>query len=190
MTLRALLDDCAATVLSGTRTLADGCIPALVDFSLEDKAAKGLRRLRDSTPRPPQFFTALEVAQDAPVLLLVGEAGSGKTILGRRLALHLAGEVLGDARFNLATLASDVPRDEAGTTMREEWKTPILPHLLTAPWDALPEDGLLILDQVERLGDGGPALLAHLAARGRRALLLGDGEACGAWPIPDRKSVV
>ncbi|PWS39163.1 hypothetical protein DFH01_07975 [Falsiroseomonas bella] len=188
MTLRALLDHCAATILfvreGRAVTLAEGCIPALVDFSFEDKAAKGLRRLRDAVPRPPQYFTALEVAQDAPVLLLLGEAGSGKTVLARRLALHLAGEALGDARFNLATLASDVPRDEAGTLVRETWAEPILPHLLTAPVNALPEDGLLILDEAERLGEGGPALLAELVARGRRAILLGDAEACGAWPIP------
>jgi iron(II)-dependent oxidoreductase len=184
MTLRAVMEACAATVLHGTRTLADGCIPALVDFTLEDKAAKGLRRLRDSTPRPPQYFTALELAQDVPVLLLVGEAGSGKTILARRLALHLAGEMLGDARFNLATLASDVPRDEAGTVMREAWRTPIVPHLLDAPVADLPDDGLLIIDRAERLGADGPALLASLASQGRRALLLGDAETCGAWPIP------
>jgi iron(II)-dependent oxidoreductase len=184
MSLRALLEDCAATVLHGTRTLAEGCIPALVDFSVEDKAAKGLRRLRDSTPRPPQFFTALELAQDVPVLLLVGEAGSGKTVVARRLALHLAGEALGDPRFNLAALASDVPRGEDGTRMREEWKTPIVPHLLDAPVADLPDDGLLIIDRAERLGDAGPALLALLAAQGRRALMLGDAEACGAWPIP------
>jgi iron(II)-dependent oxidoreductase len=188
MSLRALLGDCAATILfvrdRRAVTLAEGCIPALVDFSFEDKAAKGLRRLRDAAPRPPQYFTALEVAQDATVLLLLGEAGSGKTALARRLALHLAGEALGDPRFNLATLASDVPRDADGTLVREAWTTPVVPQLLTAPVGALPEDGLLILDEAERLGEGGPALLAELAARGRRAILLGDAEACGAWPIP------
>jgi iron(II)-dependent oxidoreductase len=188
MTLRRLLEDCAATILfvgdGRAVTLADGCIPALVDFSFEDKAAKGLRRLREAVPRPPQYFTALEVAQDAPVLLLLGEAGSGKTVLARRLALHLAGEALGDARFNLTTLASDVPRDEAGTLVREAWTTAVVPHLLTAPAGALPADGLLIIDDAERLGEGGPALLAELAARGRRAILLGDAEACGAWPVP------
>ncbi|WP_137181608.1 SUMF1/EgtB/PvdO family nonheme iron enzyme [Roseomonas sp. AR75] len=188
MSLRALLDHCAATILfvrdGRAVTLAEGCIPALVDFSFEDKEAKGLRRLRDATPHPPQYFSALEVAQDAPVLLLVGEAGSGKTVLARRLALHLAGEALGDARFNLATLASDVPRDEAGTLVRESWAAPILPHLLTAPVATLPDDGRVIIDEAETLGEGGAALLADLAARGRRAILLGDAEACGAWPIP------
>uniref|UniRef100_UPI003101035D hypothetical protein n=1 Tax=Neorhizobium sp. EC2-8 TaxID=3129230 RepID=UPI003101035D len=75
--------------------LQEGYIPLLVNFSFEDRAAKGLRKLTDQTePEPAVYFSALEMARDYPALLLAGETGSGKTSFARHLAFRLAGEGL------------------------------------------------------------------------------------------------
>ena len=213
--LRATHARCAATVLfaDGQRVvrLGQGCMPLLVDVTFEDKAAKGLRSLRDAPggARIAQHFTALEVAADAPLLLLLGEAGAGKTVFARRLAMHLAGEALGDARCNLATLGGPVPRDAAGGALIDEaWRGPApLPLLAEARIGAAlaeivgasgaaalldparAEPLLLILDGAEALGEDGPRLLAEAAAlaghrAGLRVLVLGEAETCGGWALP------
>jgi iron(II)-dependent oxidoreductase len=193
---RALLERCAATILLATRSrvvrLGEGCIPALVDFTFEDKAAKGLRAA-PTGPRVVQHFTALELAAEAPRLVLLGERGAGKTVFARRLALHLAGERLGDARWNLASLAGPVSRGDDGPPIPEAWAGAApMPVLLSARDTpdlasieaALPmDDALLILDDAEALAHG---VLAALAARHPRLriLALAEAETGGGWVLP------
>ena len=59
-----------------------------VNFTHEDKAAKGLRSLRSpqQVPETPVYFTAREAVEMFPRLLLLGERGSGKTVFARALA--------------------------------------------------------------------------------------------------------
>lgn len=62
--------------------------PLHVNFTHEDKAAKGLRSLREpqAGPEPLVYFTAREAVEMFPRLLLLGERGAGKTTLARQLA--------------------------------------------------------------------------------------------------------
>lgn len=92
-------------------SLEEGYIPLLVNFTEEDKAAKGLRKLQDRTePEPPVYFSALEMARDHSALLLVGETGSGKTTFARHLCGTLARQV--DHHRSVVRNDSGVYRDE------------------------------------------------------------------------------
>lgn len=104
-------------------SLAEGYIPLLVNFTVEDKAAKGLRKLKDQAePEPPVYFSALEMARDHPTLLLVGETGSGKTTFARHLSFRLASQ---DHRPQY------IARNELGTRQEEAWDAgPVLPLYL------------------------------------------------------------
>ncbi len=96
-----------------TADLDRGYIPLLVNFSFEDKAANGLRRLRGQTePEPAVYFSAIEMARDHPSLILAGETGSGKTTFGRHLAYLSAGEKV---------VSNSLPRNDAGTVHEERW---------------------------------------------------------------------
>ncbi|NGP18817.1 P-loop NTPase family protein [Devosia aurantiaca] len=59
-----------------------------VNFTHEDKAAKGLRSFREpqAAPEPPVYFTAREAVAMFPRLLLLGERGAGKTVFAKALA--------------------------------------------------------------------------------------------------------
>ncbi|MDS7594507.1 SUMF1/EgtB/PvdO family nonheme iron enzyme [Agrobacterium tumefaciens] len=93
--------------------LKSGYIPLLVNFSFEDKAAKGLRKLKDqSEPEPAVYFSALEMVRDHPALLLAGETGSGKTSFARHLAYRLAAD-------DVAPRA--LARNDLGAVHEEQW---------------------------------------------------------------------
>ncbi|MBU1333385.1 MAG: SUMF1/EgtB/PvdO family nonheme iron enzyme [Alphaproteobacteria bacterium] len=128
-----------------------------VNFSHEDKEAKGLRSLRDpqAAPRKVVYFTAREAVDMFPRLLLLGPRGAGKSIFARKLA------------------------DETGATLLSLGG---LHDLDQAPAGA----GPLILDGIDRLGpDGEKRLNAVLAGQGDRpTLLLGDGAVVRGWRLP------
>lgn len=186
--------------------LETGYIPLLVNFSFEDKAAKGLRKLKDqSAPEPPVYFSALEMVRDNSALLLAGETGSGKTSFAKHLALRLA---------EGGPAAAALPRNDLGAVHEESWGLAnILPlyvpvtagktfaELLDAACsnaDAFLSDKayadsetalLLILDGVEAAGADGPLLIDHaLAFQARhsriRLLALGEISIVKSWALP------
>jgi iron(II)-dependent oxidoreductase len=79
-----------------------------VNFTHEDKAAKGLRSLREpqTAPEPPVYFTAREAVGMFPRLLLLGERGAGKSVFGRQLAAE-TGAYLADLTDGSVTLPAD-----------------------------------------------------------------------------------
>ncbi|TGR65731.1 hypothetical protein EN837_23020 [bacterium M00.F.Ca.ET.194.01.1.1] len=154
-------------------TLKEGYIPLLVNFSFEDKAAKGLRKLKDrSEPEPAVYFSALEVVRDNAAIALVGETGSGKSTFARHLAFCLASG---------GVPATDVERNDQGAVRPQEWNAPdVLPIYISVSKEAnfaallaevaiepaaMPSNGstLLILDGVEQAGDQALSLLQDSA---------------------------
>ncbi|MDO1585354.1 formylglycine-generating enzyme family protein [Rhizobium oryzicola] len=173
--------------------LKTGYIPLLVHFSEEDKAAKGLRKLKEHQEvEPAVYFSALEMVREHRSLLLLGETGSGKTTFARHLAYRLA-----TGRMEVASL----PRNDFGAVREERWDTTnILPvyipvtaeqgltrqlashypeletTLADTAWQESDETLLVILDGVEVAA---PSLLyeaANLQARYPRIRVLALGE--------------
>ena len=201
-------------VAGGTRAVAidQGYLPLRVNFTHEDKEAKGLRSLKEdrTAPIPAVHFTALEQAASEPLLLLMGEHGSGKTTFALHLALHLAGQQVGSMRYNVDRLRIAVPRNEHGHVAAEHWSGDVpvpvylpvdapatLHELLDRSWpearsiigEGLSGGMLLIVDEADRLGDAGQAFLdeavAFVAAHpGMRVLITGESGTCRNWIIP------
>lgn len=71
--------------------LAAGYIPLLSTFTTEDKAAKGLRKGKE-TSALPIYFSLLELVRDNPVLLLSGPIGSGKSTFAKHLCHSLVAQ--------------------------------------------------------------------------------------------------
>ncbi|MDH7800776.1 MULTISPECIES: SUMF1/EgtB/PvdO family nonheme iron enzyme [unclassified Rhizobium] len=186
--------------------LETGYIPLLVNFSFEDKAAKGLRKLKDqNAPEPPVYFSALEMVRDNAALLLAGETGSGKTSFAKHLALQLAegGPVatalprndLGavhEERLGLANILPLYIAVTAGKTFAEllDAACPAADAFLSDKAYADSETScLLILDGIEAAGADDPALIDHaLAFQARhsriRLLALGEISVVKGWALP------
>ncbi|TRL37828.1 SUMF1/EgtB/PvdO family nonheme iron enzyme [Rhizobium straminoryzae] len=194
-------------------TLAEGYIPLLVNFTEEDKAAKGLRKLKEQAePEPPVYFSALEMARDHDALLLVGETGSGKTTFARHLALGLAEGGLAPKpvvrnEFGLVRDEAWLPAGEPAGRARVlplcvtlkpsrrfhallEARMPGIEALLSAEDWVSGEDSLLIvLDGLEIVGAGARQLLEDAARfkaqfRGVRLLALAETAATAALVPP------
>lgn len=69
--------------------LATGYIPLLSTFTTEDKAAKGLRKGKE-TSTEPIYFSLLDLLRDNQVLLLSGPSSSGKTTFAKHLCFSIA----------------------------------------------------------------------------------------------------
>lgn len=163
-------------------------LPLLVNWTEEDRAAKGLR-VAPAAPVPPVHLTALELAAEAPVLLLLAPPGGGKSATLAHVARLAAGALA-------SPLA--VPRNAQGAARPEAWPLPPLPtHLrqargqssLAALFGLVAGPALLLLDDAEALGEAGPAALEeaaawHAADPALRFLLAGDAAICAAWALP------
>jgi gamma-glutamyl hercynylcysteine S-oxide synthase len=187
-------------------TLAQGYIPLLTRYTVEDKEAKGLRSLVAAPAKQKAVhFSALERVGQEPRLLLLGGPGSGKTTFAIHLALHLAGEFLGRADFNVTRLCHIVPRNDDGDVLPEAWPAePVVPLYLPVDrwspaearslldsdaWQAGREHLLLIVDDVDKLGDRGPEFLGDLVAFADRyprvrLLVCGESRRCKDWACP------
>ncbi|KAH8198394.1 hypothetical protein TruAng_007429 [Truncatella angustata] len=190
--------------------LAYGYIPLLVSFTHEDKAAKGLRKRKpDEKPKPPVYFSALELVRDERILLLTGAAGSGKTSFAKHLSYCLA---------NGSLEAQPLVRNELGMVYDESWEAAgrvlssyftvdnletlrglretTLPELVES-WSEGVRQGaragtslLIILDTVEKAESReGRELLASIVAfveksGSARLLVLGETEALKNWVLP------
>lgn len=187
-------------------------LPLRVNFTHEDKEAKGLRSLKEerAAPIPAVHFTALEQAASDPLLMLLGERGSGKTTFALHLALNLAGQQVQSTRYNTGRLRVTVPRNEHGHVEPEQWsgEVPVpvylpvdapatLHELLDRHWPegrSLIGEGvsggvLLLVDEADRLGDTGQFFLDEAAAMsaahpGLRVLIAGESGTCRNWIIP------
>jgi iron(II)-dependent oxidoreductase len=188
----------------------DTPLPRLVAYTREDKAAKGLRSLRErrDAPEPPLHFTALEMLQDERALLLTAPAGGGRTTLALQIGLAFAAALSGDAP---GAAAAPPVRNDRGDAAPERWTLgPVLPALVNAlpgmtlgrivdaAGDAFGaalragEAGplpILIVDDAEALRDGWPDVAADLpgmlTAHPRlRLLFLGEARETGGWRLP------
>ena len=63
-------------------------------------------------PRTSRKLSAVDALNAEPKLVLLGGPGSGKSTSVSFVALAMAGELLGVAGPNLATLTAPLPRDE------------------------------------------------------------------------------
>ncbi len=159
-------------------TLQDGYLPLLVNYSFEDKAAKGLRKLKDqAAPEPAVYFSALEIVRDNQTLVLIGETGSGKSSFAKHLAFSLSQGSVSN---------HDVVRNEEGAVHSEDWGArsvlPIfIPVIAGSPFATLlvnvvpdfdafqttlrsDEALLIILDSVEAAGEQASVILDDAAA--------------------------
>ncbi|SMC49445.1 SUMF1/EgtB/PvdO family nonheme iron enzyme [Rhizobium sp. RU36D] len=180
--------------------LATGYIPLLVNFTVEDKAAKGLRKLTEKAePQPAVYFSALEMTAAHPALVLTGETGSGKTSFARNLAFRLSG---GQSPASPIPL----PRNEDGLLQAEDCEMgEVRPIYLavqasktfaelidSALPGAVEPDGatlLVILDGIEAAGDRGLELLTDAIAFQKRyarvrMLALGETSVVKSWTLP------
>jgi iron(II)-dependent oxidoreductase len=187
------------------KNLANSYIPLLVNFTFEDKAAKGLRkRTPNDKPETPAYFSALELVRDCKMVLLCGSAGSGKTTFAKHFCYRLATTGVKEAY--------PLPRNDFGAFHEESWAEVVVPwyfdidssgtlkialestvpDLVETSWSGATEieaTALIILDGIERAGDEAPSLLRVLVDRVRewknvKLLLLGDVEVCHSWSLP------
>ena len=81
-------------------------MPRIVACNHEDKAAKGLRSLKDDPALndPTIRFGAVETVAENRATLLRAPRGGGKTVFVQELEACLNGEIGGDPVFNLGRL--------------------------------------------------------------------------------------
>ncbi|TVY83995.1 Heme-binding protein A [Lachnellula suecica] len=187
-------------------TLARGYIPLLVNFTFEDKAAKGLRKRKaGSKPEPPVYLSALELVRDHRVFLLSGPSGSGKTSFAKHLCFRLS---------NTGSIeSSPLIRNEDGVIHDEQWEgASVIPcyfmvdgpesfkgmidntlhnlvRCFTAERQATNSVLLIVIDTIEKAEKDGPVLLAELLALVKRfenikLLLLGETTGAKHWRLP------
>jgi iron(II)-dependent oxidoreductase len=134
--------------------LATGYIPLLSTFTTEDKAAKGLRKVKETSSQP-EYFSLLQLVHDNQALLLSGPVGSGKTTFAK----HLCWSIVDHDRARQNATAVD-----ESTVTREQWDTSGLQPFYFAIKDA---------QDLEALAhDTIPTLLANLLESNQAGLVI------------------
>jgi gamma-glutamyl hercynylcysteine S-oxide synthase len=188
-------------------SLSEGYIPLLVNLTVEDKAAKGLRKHKGGNTREEAVYvSALEAVRDNRFLLLTGKSGSGKTSFAEYLVFSHAVDIFQKDR-------DAIPRNEGGERRKEILSgLRMLPLLVTITntqdladadgkllailesWDSREKESgdeelLLILDGIENAGFQGVKHLASIASAITprphvRLLVLGIDDASQDWTLP------
>ncbi|WP_455922686.1 SUMF1/EgtB/PvdO family nonheme iron enzyme [Pseudomonas putida] len=141
-------------------------VPLLLDYTHEDRAAKGLRAFEPGQQKvAPVYFGAAELIEQAPLLLLHGPAGSGKSTLARYWLQRQAKAWLADHDLAVPLLT------EAGAE-----------HPLLEPLLATGRAVLLIVDNAEQWHVE-PLLRLANTHQGLRLLVLGRSEPCAQWAL-------
>lgn len=187
-----------------TINLANGYIPLLVNYTHEDKAAKGLRKRKpDDVPEAPIYFTALEAVRDHRLLMLSGPSGSGKTTFAKWLYQWLKRTGKGNKPVET------VLRNHLGDVAEERWDaTGVVPyHRAVDSPDGLKKiveevvpsmkprteigefTKLIILDAIENAGGEAPHHLSSLVnsvehEEDMKLLVLCDSDSCASWILP------
>lgn len=95
---------------------------ALLTQRSEADSEGGARSMAKSPERAARKLSALDVLNAERKLVLLGGPGSGKSTFVNFVALSMAGELLGDAGLNLATLTAPLPAEEGEEeTQPQHW---------------------------------------------------------------------
>ncbi|WJG34708.1 uncharacterized protein FOBCDRAFT_236828 [Fusarium oxysporum Fo47] len=185
------------TVKDDRVSLSEGYIPLLVNLTVEDKAAKGLRKHKGGNTREEAVYvSAFEAVRDNQFLLLTGKSGSGKTTFAEYLKDRDAilrnegGERRKEILSGLRTLPLLVTIINTQDLADVDGK---LPEILES-WDSRKKESedeelLLILDGIESAGPEGMTHLASIASAITprplvRLLVLGTDDDSQDWTLP------
>ena len=182
--------------------LATGYIPLSSTFTTEDKAAKGLRKGKETFSQPV-YFTLLDLVRDNRILLLRGPSGSGKSTFAKHFCFSLA---------RLESIALDSAISHGGSTENRQYdltglrpcyfaiKGPaeleaLAQHTIPTLLAELPAPDLtgllVVVDAIENAGRDSAmqieSIVAQLSASSNthhRLLFLGDTSASDNLAIP------
>jgi iron(II)-dependent oxidoreductase len=185
-----------------TIDLATGYIPLLSTYTTEDKAAKGLRKGKE-TSSEPDYFSLLELVRDNQILLLSGPTGSGKSTFAKHLCFSLVGQdhvgqdaaVGGDerTRTNKRELSGLRPCyfAIASPDDLEALARRTIPMLLADVPALEPTELIVVIDGVENTGPKAADHIESIAAqflassnKRHRLILLGDVGASSRLVVP------
>lgn len=179
--------------------LATGYIPLFSTFTTEDKAAKELRKGKE-TSTSPEYFSLLDLVRDNQILLLNGPAGSGKTTFAKHLCYSLARQdhVAQDSVVSIAAIelwnhtglqpcyfAISGPED------LEALARHTAPKLLATSAASESRGTVIVIDAIENAGSVSAHHIDNIAAqilaspkKRHRLLFLGDTSASGDLTVP------
>jgi iron(II)-dependent oxidoreductase len=182
--------------------LATGYIPLLSTFTTEDKAAKGLRKGKESST-PPAYFSLIDLLRDNQALLLSGPSGSGKTTFAKHLCYSIAEQNLvshnptvdevpdvGAAEWGLKGLRScyfAVDDDQDLEALARDTLPALFAHSSTSEVDRV----VVVIDAVENAGRGFSSHIENILTqllsspnKRHRLLLLSDAAASSELAVP------
>ncbi|MDO6732631.1 SUMF1/EgtB/PvdO family nonheme iron enzyme [Marinovum sp. 2_MG-2023] len=149
-------------ILSNGQSLPE-FLPRLVDFTHEDRAAKGLRVFAEgAAPDITVQFTAFEMVSMHRAQLLHAPRGGGKTVLATQFAAALPDAMAATPVRNPAALTRPAIRNPEGLSLPQVWEVGTPQVLTSSPGQgkftlarAAVHEGpvLLILDGIEQEDD-------------------------------------
>ena len=179
--------------------LATGYIPLLSTFTTEYKAAKGLRKGKETSSKPV-YFSLLDLVRDNQILLLSGPAGSGKTTFAKHLSFSLAGKdrigrnaAVNNTASEKCDLTGSRPCYFAidGPEDLEALAYQTIPTLLADRPSSHPPGWVILVDAIENAGPKSSQHIESIAAqflassnKRHKLVLLGDASAFGDTSVP------